>query len=146
MSEYEISELGFKYLKDLDEKAKEEIKGIMSGIRRVKLSQEEEIQRAILDEVFNAHEVGAEPSFEDMLRTLRKRESLSFKEAETKFNTVLYGLVKSGYVTSTKPIPKSVVDYDKEYTLTELKRMCEAKGLLTSGDKKTLARRLIGEA
>jgi hypothetical protein len=38
----------------------------------------------------------------------------------------------------------SVVDYDRRYTLTELQQMCRDKGLSTSGDKKTLARRLIG--
>jgi len=36
-----------------------------------------------------------------------------------------------------------VVDYDRQYSLGKLKQMCYYKGLSTSGDKKTLARRLL---
>lgn len=39
--------------------------------------------------------------------------------------------------------PESVVDYDRRFSLGELRQMCKEKGLGTSGDKKTLARRLI---
>ena len=39
---------------------------------------------------------------------------------------------------------ESVVDYDRRYSLEELKQMCKDKGVSNSGDKKTLARRLIG--
>lgn len=37
----------------------------------------------------------------------------------------------------------TAVDYDRQYSLNELAKMCKDKGLSTSGDKKTLARRLI---
>ncbi len=49
---------------------------------------------------------------------------------------------------SWKPEPKkttreTVVDYDRNHSLEELRKMCRDKGVTVSGDKKTLARRLI---
>lgn len=43
------------------------------------------------------------------------------------------------------PNHNTVVEYDRGHTLGELREMCQSKGLTVSGDKKTLARRLITE-
>ena len=40
---------------------------------------------------------------------------------------------------------KSAIDYDRQYSLGELRQKCKDKGLSTSGDKKTLAKRLLAE-
>lgn len=45
--------------------------------------------------------------------------------------------------TEMKPMLESAIDYDRHYSLEELRQMCSSKGLSASGDKKTLARRLI---
>ena len=144
MSEYEISSSGVRYLRELAAKAQEEIRNIESGrIRATKLSQEEEIQRAILNELFDAREGSYEPSFGGMLRILWKRESLNIKEAEIKFNNVLYGLVKAGYVETTVEIP---TQYSREnlywYSADELKKVCKQRGLSTEGSKEALIHRL----
>jgi len=39
---------------------------------------------------------------------------------------------------------ENVVDYDRHFSLEELRQMCKERELPISGDKKTLARRLIG--
>jgi len=49
----------------------------------------------------------------------------------------------SKYKRAMETPRQEIIEYDKKYTLEELKELCRKKGLPTSGDKKRLAEMLI---
>lgn len=90
------------------------------------LEETRELLRRAYDEIAEGHAKGVLPAY---------RPSLVAELAGARRGQALQG----GGV----PNHNTVIEYDKRYSLTELEVMCKEKGLPTSGDKKTLIRRLL---
>ncbi|MBA7650025.1 hypothetical protein ES703_57826 [subsurface metagenome] len=59
-----------------------------------------------------------------------------------RLETEVGGLFPKGI---TEPILAEVIEFDRNHTLAELKKMCREAGLSSSGEKKVLAAKLIAK-